>query len=235
MYILHGACRDLKNQCDHALYYDVFLIWCLRHDVTCLQYDGQGFYLLKITHTIMVLLESQTKLQTGDIAPSFELLGVDDKTHTLSEYGKDGLLVIFMCNHCPYVKAKSDALNELYDMFGEKIDIVGINSNDPVGYPEDSLENMKKTVEEKAFLFDYLVDGSQDVAKRYGAVCTPDPFLFDKDRRLVFHGRIDNAMKPGDVPTEKIIIINIQKMLSGQKIENDFDPSIGCSIKWKEN
>ena len=120
-------------------------------------------------------------------------------------------------------------------MFGEKIDIVGINSNDPVGYPEDSLENMKKTVEEKAFLFDYLVDGSQDVAKRYGAVCTPDPFLFDKDRRLVFHGRIDNAMKPGDVPTEKIIIINIQKMLSGQKIENDFDPSIGCSIKWKEN
>ena len=183
----------------------------------------------------MVLLESQTKLQTGDIAPSFELLGVDDKTHTLSEYGKDGLLVIFMCNHCPYVKAKSDALNELYDVLGETIDIVGINSNDPVGYPEDSLENMKKTVEEKGFRFDYLVDDSQDVAKRYGAVCTPDPFLFDKDRRLVFHGRIDNAMKPGDVITEKTIIINIQKMLSGKKIENDFDPSIGCSIKWKEN
>lgn len=183
----------------------------------------------------MVLLESQIKLKTGDSAPQFELLGIDDKKHSLDNYGKDGLLIIFMCNHCPYVKAKSDALNELYEKFGEKIDIAGINSNDSTDYPEDSFENMKKVAAEKKFKFDYLVDDSQQIARRYGAICTPDPFLFDKNKRLVFHGRIDNAMKPDDTPTEKTMIINIQKMLSGEKIENDFEPSIGCSIKWKEN
>ena len=183
----------------------------------------------------MVLLESQVKLSAGDKAPDFELLGIDDRTHSLNDYGKNGMLVIFMCNHCPYVKAKSDALNELYDEFGGRIDMVGINSNDPTDYPEDSFENMKKTASEKGFRFDYLADDSQEVARRYGAVCTPDPFLFNGDRQLVFHGRIDDAMKPGDVPTEKTMAVNIQKMLSGKKIENDFEPSIGCSIKWKEN
>ncbi|MDX1596560.1 MAG: thioredoxin family protein [Nitrosopumilaceae archaeon] len=184
----------------------------------------------------MVLLESQVKLKTGDIAPDFELLGIDDKKHSISDYKKyDGVLIIFMCNHCPYVKAKSDALNELYEKYGDKIGIVGINSNDATDYPEDSFENMKKTAHEKGFKFDYLVDDTQEVAKRYGAMCTPDPFLFDKNLKLVFHGRIDNAMKPDDTPTEKTMINNIEKLLAGEKIENDFEPSIGCSIKWKEN
>lgn len=184
----------------------------------------------------MVLLESQIKLKTGDKAPEFELLGIDDKKHSLSDY-KDyhGVLIIFMCNHCPYVKAKSDAFNELYEKFGDKIAIVGINSNDSTDYPEDSFENMKKTAQEKGFKFDYLVDDTQKVAKKYGAMCTPDPFLFDKELKLVFHGRIDNAMKPDDVATEKTMINNIEKLLSNEKIEKDFDPSIGCSIKWKEN
>lgn len=184
----------------------------------------------------MVLLESQVKLKAGDKAPEFELLGIDDKKHSLSDY-KDyqGVLVIFMCNHCPYVKAKSDAFNELYEKFGDKIAIIGINSNDSTNYPEDSFENMKKTAQEKGFKFEYLVDDTQDVAKKYGAMCTPDPFLFDKDLKLVFHGRIDNAMKPDDDATEKTMINNIEKLLAGQKIEKDFDPSIGCSIKWKEN
>ena len=184
----------------------------------------------------MVLLESQVKLKTGDKAPEFELLGIDDKKHSLSDY-KDyqGVLIIFMCNHCPYVKAKADAFNELYEKFGDKVAIVGINSNDSTDYPEDSFENMKKTAQEKGFKFDYLVDDSQEVAKKYGAMCTPDPFLFDKDLKLVFHGRIDNAMKPDDSATEKTMINNIEKLLAGQKIEKDFDPSIGCSIKWKEN
>lgn len=183
----------------------------------------------------MVLLESQIKLKTGDLAPDFDLLGIDDKRHSINNYAKNGTLVIFMCNHCPYVKAKLDALNELYDKFGDKIDIIGINSNDPSDYPEDSFENMKKIAIEKEFKFDYLIDDSQKVARSYGAICTPDPFLFDKDKRLVFHGRIDNAMKPGDTPSEKTMINNIQKMLSGNNIDNSFEPSIGCSIKWKEN
>jgi len=184
----------------------------------------------------MVLLESQIKLNKGDQAPDFELTGIDDKKHSLDDY-KDyqGLLVIFMCNHCPYVKAKIEAIKEIHEKFGDKIAIIGINSNDAVKYPDDSFESMKNIATEKDMKFDYLVDETQEIAKKYGAMCTPDPFLFDKDYKLVFHGRIDNAMKPEDTATEKTMISNITKLLGGQSIEKDFDPSIGCSIKWKEN
>ena len=183
---------------------------------------------------MMVLLESKVSLQTGDKAPDFELLGIDDKQHSLTNY-KDykGLLVIFICNHCPYVKAKIDAIKEIHEKFKDRIALVGINSNDSSEYPEDSFENMKIIAQEKEIKFDYLVDGDQEIAKKYGAVCTPDPFLFDSERRLVFHGKIDNAMKPEDTATEKTMISNIQRFLDGEKIEKDFDPSIGCSIKWK--
>ena len=182
----------------------------------------------------MVLLESKGSLQTGDMAPDFELLGVDDKQHSLSNY-KDykGLLVIFICNHCPYVKAKINAIKEIHEKFKDRIALVGINSNDSTEYPDDSFDNMKIVAKEKEIKFDYLVDGEQEIAKIYGAVCTPDPFLFDSERKLIFHGRIDNAMKPEDTATEKTMISNIQKFLDGEKIEKDFDPSIGCSIKWK--
>jgi len=182
----------------------------------------------------MVLLESKVSLQTGDMAPDFELLGIDDKQHSLTSY-KDykGLLVIFICNHCPYVKAKINAIKEIHEKFKDRIALVGINSNDSTEYPDDSFENMKIIAKEKEIKFDYLVDDDQEIAKRYGAVCTPDPFLFDSERNLVFHGRIDNAMKPEDTATEKTMIDNIQKFLDGEKIEKDFDPSIGCSIKWK--
>ena len=182
----------------------------------------------------MVLLESKVSLQTGDMAPDFELLGIDDKQHSLTSY-KDykGLLVIFICNHCPYVKAKINAIKEIHEKFKDRIALVGINSNDSTEYPDDSFENMKIIAKEKEIKFDYLVDDDQEIAKRYGAVCTPDPFLFDSERKLIFHGRIDNAMKPEDTATEKTMIDNIQKFLDGEKIEKDFDPSIGCSIKWK--
>jgi len=184
----------------------------------------------------MVLLESQIKLKTGDRAPDFDLMGIDDKTHSLENYKDyDALLVIFICNHCPYVKAKVEAIKEIHDKFKDTVALVGINSNDTINYPDDSFENMKKIAEEKGIKFDYLVDDSQEIAKKYGAICTPDPFLFDKERKLVFHGRIDNAMNPDDATTEKTMIINIEKLLAGEKIEKDFDPSIGCSIKWKEN
>ena len=184
----------------------------------------------------MVLLESQLKLKTGDIGPDFELLGIDDKKHSLDDYNDcDGILIVFMCNHCPYVKAKVDALNEIYEKFGDKIAVIGISSNDYVNYPEDGFEAMKQIAEEKKFRFDYLLDETQEIAKKYGAMCTPDPFLFDNQKRLVFHGRIDNAMTPDEKATEKTMILNIQKLLSGKTIEKDFEPSIGCSIKWKED
>lgn len=184
----------------------------------------------------MVLLESQIKLKTGDQAPNFELIGIDDKKHSLNDYKNyEGLLVLFICNHCPYVKAKVDAIKEIHEKFKDKVALVGINSNDPTNYPDDSVENMKKIAKEKGLKFDYLVDDTQEIAKKYGATCTPDPFLFNKERKLVFHGRIDNAMRPEDTATEKTMINNIKKLLAGEKIEKDFDPSIGCSIKWKEN
>lgn len=182
---------------------------------------------------IVVLLKSEVVLKSGDKAPDFNLLGIDDKKHSLSEYNNQVKLIVFMCNHCPYVQAKVKTLNEIYNRFKGKIAMVGINSNDATKYPDDSFDNMKKFAKEKGFEFAYLVDHTQEIAKKYGAVCTPDPFLFDTDGKLVFHGKLDNAMKPEDVPTEKTMIQNIEKILSGNKIEKDFDPSMGCSIKWK--
>ena len=182
----------------------------------------------------MVLLESKISLKTGDSAPGFLLMGIDDKMHSLDSYAESkGLLIIFICNHCPYVKAKIDAIKQIHEKFKENIALVGINSNDSIEYPDDSFENMKKIANEKCIKFDYLVDEKQDVAKKYGAICTPDPFLFDQNRKLIFHGRIDNAMNPDAIATEKTMIRNIQKFLDGDKIEKDFEPSIGCSIKWK--
>lgn len=182
----------------------------------------------------MVVMESQVVLKAGDMAPEFDLTGIDDKKYSLSSFkGYEALLVIFMCNHCPYVKAKVDAINEIQNKFGGKVAVVGINSNDSVAYPDDSFDSMKTFASEKKIGFFYLVDETQHVAKKYGAVCTPDPFLFNKELKLVFHGKIDNAMKPEDRATEKTMITNIEKLLGGQKIAKDFDPSIGCSIKWK--
>ena len=182
----------------------------------------------------MVVMESKVVLKAGDAAPGFDLVGVDDRKYSLSSFKDyEALLVIFMCNHCPYVKAKVEAINEIQNEFKGKVAVVGINSNDAVAYPDDSFDSMKKFASEKKISFFYLVDETQQVAKKYGAVCTPDPFLFNKEQRLVFHGRIDNAMKPEDKATEKTMISNIEKLLGGQKIVKDFDPSIGCSIKWK--
>lgn len=183
----------------------------------------------------MALTESAVGLKAGDAAPDFDLLGIDGKRHALSGYaGRGALLVVFMCNHCPYVKAKIDAIREIHERFGERIAVVGINSNDASRYPDDSYDNMKAVAAERGIKFDYLVDDTQDVARRYGAVCTPDPFLFDSGGRLAFHGRIDDAMSPEAAATEKTMIDNIEALLGGRRIEKDFDPSVGCSIKWKE-
>ena len=135
---------------------------------------------------------------------------------------------------CIRDRAKIEAIKEIHDKFKEQISLVGINSNDSQKYPDDSFDSMKAIADERGITFDYLVDETQEIAKKYGAVCTPDPFLFDSDRKLVFHGRIDDAMNPDAVANEKVMINNIEKFLNGEKIEKDFDPSIGCSIKWKE-
>jgi len=180
----------------------------------------------------MVLTQSFQKLNRGDKAPDFSLKGVDDKTYSLSSFdGKEGLLVLFICNHCPYVKAKIDAIVKLHEKHRDKVAFVGINSNDPE-YEGEGIENMKAFAKERNMQFPYLLDETQEVAKAYGATCTPDPFLFDKNQKLVFHGRIDDGLEPGQEVTENTMDENIQKLLSGEEISEELKLSMGCSIKW---
>ena len=180
----------------------------------------------------MTLTQSFEKLSRGTKAPDFSLKGVDEKTYSLSDFaGKEGLLIIFMCNHCPYVKAKIDTIVKLHERWQDKIAFVGINSNDPA-YEGEGMDNMKVFARERNMQFPYLLDEIQEMAKAYGATCTPDPFLFDKDFNLVFHGRIDDAFELGQEVKENTMDENIQKLLGGQEISNELKPSMGCSIKW---
>jgi len=158
----------------------------------------------------MVLTKSDSKkLTQGDYAPDFSLVGVDDKTYTIADFSKyDGLLIVFMCNHCPYVIAKMGELIDLHEKFGGRIAVVGINSSDP-DYPGEGMGKMKAFVEEYKTDFTYLFDGTGSVGKSYGATCTPDPFLFDKKSRLVFHGKMTDAMEPNDKPKEHTMRENI--------------------------
>ena len=169
----------------------------------------------------MVLTESNQKLKIDSSAPDFSLRGVDNKIYSLLDFKDKPLLVIFMCNHCPYVIEKIDIMIDLHEKFKGKINVVGINSNDP-DYEGEGFENMKKFARENDINFPYLIDETQEIAKEYGAVCTPDPFLFDAKHKLVFHGKLDDS-------TENII----NKLLNGEKIGDSLKPSIGCSIKWK--
>ena len=184
----------------------------------------------------MVLLKSLEKLKTGDKAPNFNLKSIDGKTYSLNNLkNAKALLIIFMCNHCPYVKAKQRIIIDLQAKYKDKgLVIVGINSNESENYPEDNFEGMIKTAKEKGYNFVYLHDEPQQVAKSYGASCTPDPFLFDAEKKLVYHGRFDNALEPGQQATEFNMDEAIQAVIAGKKPKHDFLYSIGCSIKWKK-
>ena len=172
-------------------------------------------------------------LNTGSRAPDFALKGVDNMLHSLQDYKSKATLVVFICNHCPYVKARIGDIVDLQNRFNaSELQVIGINSNDP-NYQDEGFNNMVIFANEHKLNFPYLIDESQDVARAYGAVCTPDPFLFDADHRLVFHGRINDALEPDARPTVPVMENNIRKLLRGERIEKDFDPSIGCSIKWK--
>lgn len=181
----------------------------------------------------MAKTESISKLQKGDIAPDFQLPSADDRTYALGDFGnRMGTFVLFMCNHCPYVKARMEEVVKLHQEFGQKIAFVGINSNDPE-YPGEGMENMKVFAQERNIQFPYLLDEDGAIAKQYGATCTPDPFLFDGERKLVFHGRIVDAFEPQEKVREHTMRENMQKLVNGETIEPWFNPSLGCSIKFK--
>lgn len=172
-------------------------------------------------------------LKTGSIAPGFALKGIDGKMHSLSDYNSKTTLVLFMCNHCPYVKARIGDVVALQGKFSpQELQVIGINSNDP-SYQDEGFDNMVKFSREYGLNFPYLIDDSQQVARDFGAVCTPDPFLLDSGKRLVFHGKINDALEPEARPAVPVMENNVLRVLKGEKLEKDFDPSIGCSIKWK--
>lgn len=169
-------------------------------------------------------------------APDFKLKGSDDKIYSLSEVkGKHGLLVIFMCNHCPYVKAVIDQLvSDVKKLYTLGIGVVAINSNDPINYPEDSFDNMKLFARAHKMGFPYLFDETQGAAKSYGAVCTPDFFGFNKDLMLRYRGRFDNRGRIDNTESSdhELLKAMIEIASTGQCSAPQY-PSIGCSIKWK--
>lgn len=182
----------------------------------------------------MAKTKSTQVLQKNQIAPNFTLTGIDEKRYSLTSFSSSKLiLVVFMCNHCPYVKARIRDIVDLQSKFDKSdFQIVAINSNDP-DYQDEGFENMKKFGSEQSINFPYLFDETQETARAYGAVCTPDPFLFDSERKLVFHGKINDALEPDMTPKVQTMEDNVRKLLAGQELEKEFDPSIGCSIKWK--
>jgi len=173
--------------------------------------------------------------QFGTKAISFSLKGVDEKTYNLEEIkGKNGTLVIFICNHCPYVKGVVDRLvKDITDLQKKEIGCIAIMSNDVENYPEDSFENMKKFSKENNFTFPYLYDETQEVAKAYGAVCTPDFFGYNKNLELQYRGRLDNAGISGEVLKDKELLNAFHQIIKTGNGPEEQKSSMGCSIKWK--
>ena len=175
------------------------------------------------------------KLKLNDHAPDFKLPGTDGKLYSLNEFkAKKILAIIFMCNHCPYVKGSLDRIKGMQSEFGIKgFQIVGINANDQVNYPDDSFEKMIETAKELKFNFAYLRDEDQTVANLYGAQCTPECFVFDEHRKLVYHGRIDDSPKdPKNVKTDDLRNA-VDAAIHNRKVGIPLTPAIGCSIKWR--
>ncbi len=172
----------------------------------------------------------------GAPAIDFELPGVDGKVWTLDRCkGEKGLLVMFICNHCPYVKAIRDRLvRDTRELQAHGINSVAIMANDPADYPEDNFENMQNVSAQAQFPFPYLFDESQEVARAYGAVCTPDFFGYNADLKLQYRGRLDASRKeaaPADARRELFeAMLQVARTGEGPR---DQVPSMGCSIKWK--
>ena len=171
----------------------------------------------------------------GEPAKPFDLPGTDGRRYTLEDVrGRNGTLVMFICNHCPYVKAVLDRIiRDAKDLREHGIGVVAINANDPVTYPDDSFDNMKRIAEARQLPFPYLFDESQEVARAYGAVCTPDFFGYNADLELQYRGRLD-ASKTSPVPgaIRELYEAMVQIAETGRGPEQQ-TPSMGCSIKWK--
>jgi peroxiredoxin len=176
-------------------------------------------------------------LGLGTPAPEFQLPDVvSGRTVTLDSFaGKKGLLVMFLCPHCPYVKHIQQSLADMgRDYSGASLGIVAISSNDVAQFPDDSPENIRNTAETLGFNFPYCYDETQSVAKAYQAACTPDFFLFDENRSLVYRGQYDDSRPKSEIPvTGRDLRAAIDAVLAGNEVSAQQRPSIGCNIKWK--
>ena len=184
----------------------------------------------------MVLLETPI-CNFGEPAHPFSLPGTDGKLWTLDECrGENGTLVMFICNHCPYVKAIREKLvRDTAELAGLGVNSVAIMPNDPVGYPEDSMDNMRSMAAQFGFPFPYLMDETQQVARAYGAVCTPDFFGYNADLELQYRGRLDAAGARADAPDQPRELFTAMRQVAetGRGPEQQV-PSMGCSIKWRD-
>ncbi|MBD2393133.1 thioredoxin family protein [Cyanobacterium aponinum FACHB-4101] len=176
-------------------------------------------------------------LPLGTIAPDFNLPDtVSGKIISLKDFqGCKGLLVMFICQHCPFVKHVEQELAKIgHDYGSQNLGIVAISSNDAENYPDDSPANLKQMAEKLGFNFPFCYDETQEVAKAYQAACTPDFYLFDSDFRLVYRGQLDDSRPSLDIPvTGKDLRDAIASLLAGKPINPEQKPSLGCNIKWK--
>ncbi len=172
-------------------------------------------------------------LALGEPAPYFDLKGTDGANHSLASFrASPVLVVIFSCNHCPYVKAYEDRMVAIQRDFASKgVQVVAINSNDEKAYPEDSFPDMVKRAKDKGFNFPYLRDESQTVVEAYGGVCTPHVFAFDSARRLRYRGRIDDSRDPSKV-TSHDLRNALDDLTEGKEVRTPDTKPFGCSIKW---
>lgn len=183
-----------------------------------------------------MVLTASTMLELGAPAPAFALPDTSGKVVRLDDFREaKGLLVVFMCNHCPYVVHVRHELAAIGREYGPKgIAMVGINANDAAAYPADSFARMGEEARRVGYPFPYLYDATQAVAKAYRAACTPDFFLFDGDRRLVYRGQLDDARPGLDTPvTGRDLRRALDALLAGQPILGEQLPSMGCNIKWQ--
>ena len=179
-----------------------------------------------------------TMLPLGTKMPNFNLLGIDEKIYTNEMFnGKMGSLVMFICNHCPFVKHINDEIVKLTNEIMDKnIAVIGINSNDSSQekYAEDSIEKMREYAKNLAYNFPYVVDENQSAAKNFTAQCTPDFFLFDSESTLVYRGQLDGSRPGNDIPTDGVSLRSaIDALLNNEEPISDQLPSMGCNIKWK--
>lgn len=178
---------------------------------------------------------SPTELKIGTKAHDFNLKGTDGKFYSLNSFKERKVLcIIFMCNHCPYVVAVQQRINQIAKDYADKsFALIGINPNDPVSYPEDSFESMVIRAKEEGYVFPYLFDDTQETAREYEAVCTPDIYVFDCKRVLKYRGRIDDNWKDETAVTRNELRMAIDLLLENKEVDFEMVPSMGCSIKWK--